>query len=78
MYTQVNYQDPTFFEEERALLTLRREAELSFNSIIGLIHINQSHILKNNQELDELLSFKIHAFDKQAIQNGLISFLSNA
>ena len=77
MYTQVNYQDPTFFEEERALLALRGEAELSFNSIIGLIHINQSHILKNNQELDELLSFKIHAFDKKAIQIGLISFLSN-
>jgi hypothetical protein len=77
MYTQVNYQDPTFFEEECTLLTRRGDAELSFSIIIGLININQSHVFKNNQQLDELLSFKIHAFDKNAIQNGLISFLSN-
>ncbi len=77
MFTKVNYQDPTFFEEENALLTNRREAEMSFGIILNLIYINQSHSFINNNLVDELLRFKCHIFDKKAIQNGLISFLYN-
>ena len=45
MFTQVNYQDPTFFEEENTLMTHRREAEMSFDKIIFLVNINQSDSL---------------------------------
>ena len=76
MFTQVNYQDPTFFEEENALMTHRREAEISFDKIIFLVNINQSDSIENNKELDQLLYFKRQAFDNKVIQNGLISYLS--
>jgi hypothetical protein len=76
MFTQVNYQDPTFFEEENIILTHRREAEMSFDKIIFLININQSDSIVNNRQVDQLLKFKRQAFDKKVIQNGLISYFS--
>ena len=76
MFTQVNYQDPTFFEEENIILTHRREAEMSFDKIIFLININQSDSIVNNRQVDQLLNFKRQAFDKKVIQIGLISYLS--
>ena len=76
MFTQVNYQDPTFFEEENIILTHRREAEMSFDKIIFLININQSDSIVNNRQVDQLLKFKRQAFDKKVIQIGLISYLS--
>lgn len=78
MLTEINYQDPTFYEEENALLTHRREAEMSFDIILDLININQYHSFENNKQVDELLRFKCHIFNKRAIQNGLISFLYDA
>ena len=76
MFTQVNYQDPTFFEEENTLITHRREAEMSFDKIIFLVNINQSDSIVNNRQVDQLLNFKRQAFDKKVIQNGFISYLS--
>ena len=76
MFTQVNYQDPTFFEEENIIFTHRREAEMSFDKIIFLININQSDSIVNNRQVDQLLKFKHQAFDKKVIKIGLISYLS--
>lgn len=76
MFTQVNYQDPTFFEEENTLMMHRREAEMSFDKIIFSVNMNQSDSIENNQQVDQLLNFKRQAFDKKVIQNGLISYLS--
>lgn len=76
MFTQVNYQDPTFFEEENTLMTHRREAEMAFDKIIFLVNINQSDSIVNNRQVDQLLNFKRQAFDKKVIQNELISYLS--
>ena len=76
MFTQVNYHDPTFFEEENTLMTHRREAEMAFDKIILLVNINQSDSIVNNRQVDQLLNFKRQAFDKKVIQNELISYLS--
>jgi len=76
MFTQVNYQDPTFFEEENTIMTHRREAEMAFDKIIFLVNINQSDSIVNNRQVDQLLNFKRQAFDKKVIQNELISYLS--
>lgn len=76
MFTQVNYHDPTFFEEENTLMTHRREAEMAFDKIIFLVNINQSDSIVNNRQVDQLLNFKRQTFDKKVIQNELISYLS--